>query len=62
MDATTGIGGAYPLAKKDRITASEFAKRLKEAEEMQRDEDERKDARRARRAAREKEKEGEVKA
>lgn len=46
---------AYPQAKKNRITKDEFAKRLKEAEEMQKEEDERKENRRIRRENRVKE-------
>lgn len=38
-DAREGPGGAYPLPLKDRMKASEFAKRLKEAERLQKEED-----------------------
>lgn len=40
MDAEEGTGQAYPLAKKDRMRASDFAKRLREAERNQAKEDE----------------------
>ena len=40
LDAQEGTGQAYPLAKKDRMRASDFAKRLREAEKNQAREDE----------------------
>lgn len=39
LDAEEGTGQAYPLAKKDRMRASDFAKRLREAEKNQAKED-----------------------
>ena len=38
-DARTDVAGSYPLPLKDRMRASDFARRLKEAERMQKDED-----------------------
>ena len=38
-DGRVGPGGAYPLPLEQRMRASDFARRLKEAEALQRDED-----------------------